>query len=134
LDAQKIFVADLSKLHAILQWIRSWLVQYVREEALLRKLELVSEEALVNIISHAYKEEKGTIHVSLVSSPSRLEIILRDQGPPFNPLEFQAPHIHRPLEERPEGGLGILFIKHFVDEVHYERTGNANVLTLVKFL
>jgi anti-sigma regulatory factor (Ser/Thr protein kinase) len=102
----------------------------------LRKVELASEEALVNIIRHAYQELPGEIEIEVRAFPhSHVEIVIQDRGPPFDPLEEDR-EVDRTssLEEREEGGLGIIFIRKYMDDVRYQRRGDQNVLTLVKKL
>jgi serine/threonine-protein kinase RsbW len=118
----------------MLSWIRKQLQKVRCDETDIRKIELASEEALVNIIQHGYRNTSGTIQIS-VQSPraGMIEITLRDQGPPFNPLgqkvQFDP---SATLEDRPIGGLGILFIRQYMDDVRYRRDRNSNVLCLMK--
>lgn len=118
----------------MLFWIKEQLIQMGFERPTIRKVELASEEALVNIIRHAYKQRSGHIEIQVTIYPkNRVEIAIRDQGPPFNPLEEERridPAI--PLEERQEGGLGILLIRKYMDEVLYRREKDLNILTLIK--
>jgi anti-sigma regulatory factor (Ser/Thr protein kinase) len=36
------------------------------------------------------------------------------------------------IEKKGIGGMGIFLVKHFMDEIKYERKRNKNILTLVK--
>lgn len=132
---QKSFQASVELLHPMISWIREELAHYSVAESFLTKLELALEEAIVNIIRHAYQERPEEILIQLECIPKvGARITLIDNGPAFNPLERQKsfPNSSIPLEEIEEGGLGILFIKKSVDQVLYERRGDQNVLTLVK--
>lgn len=117
-------------------WIQDCLVQVGFDPSASRKIELASEEALVNIIRHGYKGNPGKIQIGVKAFPkSHVEITIKDQGPLFNPLEQDSTfNPSAPIEERREGGLGILFIKSYMDEVLYRREGDVNILTLVKKL
>ena len=118
----------------MLHWIRETLADIEFDEPTIRKVELSAEEALVNIISHAYRGKSGDICIAINATDStRVQIILIDQGPPFNPLD-QKTTIPSPisLDEMKEGGLGILFMKQYMDEIHYERKKESNILTLIK--
>jgi len=129
------FIANLQSLPAMIQWIRMQLYSHGLGETTIRKIELASEEALVNIIKHGYKQWMGFVQIELKSFAAHVEIILRDHGPPFNPLEQEISfNPMATLEERSLGGLGILFIRQNMDEVRYRREKNANVLMLVKKL
>jgi len=94
------------------------------------KIELACEEAVVNIISYAFAQhEGGEIEILCVRSPHRFEIIIKDSGPPFNPIESTIdPQFGVDMEERTIGGLGIYLIRKLMDESAYQRIGNHNVL------
>ena len=93
-------------------------------------LELAVEEAAVNICSYAYEIPPGevTIRISRETEVVRIELI--DVGVPFDPLAADAPDIKSELENREVGGLGIFLIRRVLDEVHYSRSGDRNILSL----
>lgn len=134
MELSAVFLARLELLHSMLFWIEKQLAPIGFEKATIRKVELASEEALVNIIRHAYKQGAGQIQIQVKIYPkSHVEIAIHDQGPPFNPLEEERTiDSSIPLEERQEGGLGILLIRKYMDDVLYQRTGDVNILTLIK--
>ncbi|MFC1575232.1 ATP-binding protein [Gemmatimonadota bacterium] len=63
-----------------------------------------------------------------------MEIIVRDSGVAFNPLEKETPDIDAPAEERPIGGLGIFMVQKIMDDVGYERRDAENVFRMTKLL
>ncbi|MBS0624809.1 MAG: ATP-binding protein [Verrucomicrobia bacterium] len=134
MSQHKTFNAQIDQLQGMIHWIRQELVNYGFDESTIRKVELASEEAIVNIIRHAYKGRKGDVDIVITMIPkSHVEIVISDQGPPFNPLAKKTNFDpSAPLEERTEGGLGILFMKQYIDEIHYERKMNKNILTFIK--
>jgi serine/threonine-protein kinase RsbW len=102
-------------------------------QALVMNINLVIEEAVSNIIFYAFNDNrKHEIEVSVTLNNNLLTISITDDGIPFNPLEQQQPDITLPAEERPVGGLGIFLISQIMDEMHYTRKGNQNILTLNK--
>lgn len=102
-------------------------------QELAMKINLVIEEALSNIIFYAFNDnEKHYIKISLSIDKKILEITFTDDGIPFNPLSQQKPDINLPAEERPVGGLGIFLISKVMDEMHYSRDKNQNILKLTK--
>ena len=131
---KKIFDAKLADLSNMIKWIRSNIQLKKIDEKQVKKIELACEEALVNIISYAYPEEKGKIQINIdLSKDKRIEITIIDQGILFNPLlEEREINPDIPLEERSIGGLGIVMIKQVMDEVHYNRQNSSNVLRLIK--
>ncbi len=116
------------------EWIRSQIAIMAFDVSTLRKIELASEEALVNIINHAYKDHPGIIEIHILVYPKNyVEIQIRDKGPPFDPLQHEVKiDKNAPLEERKEGGLGIMMIRKYMDEVHYRRDHDTNILILIK--
>jgi serine/threonine-protein kinase RsbW len=117
----------------MLQWIREQLVLAKFDASSLHKVEIASEEALVNIIRHGYQDVPGPIEISVEKGERSIEITIRDHGPLFNPLERDISFDRTAsIDEREIGGLGILFMREYMDEVRYRREENANVLTLVK--
>lgn len=98
------------------------------------KMRLVLEEAFVNIIHYAYKNEKERpLEWQMSLEKGALEIVIKDWGIAFNPCSFQSKVSEEtPLQERAVGGLGIFFIKKIVDDMSYRRIDNCNELTLIK--
>ncbi len=129
---EKVFEAKIELIRAIFRWIQERLAKIPMDEKVGKKIELAVEEALVNIIRHAYlgKPEKITVGVSI--DLNQVEIIIKDHGPPFNPLKTKLPDLEGNAEERAIGGLGIMIMRQNMDEVRYRREGKFNVLTLVK--
>ena len=96
----------------------------------LNGLELAAEEALVNVVSYAYPAEHGPVSVECRSENGMFHMDIRDQGQPFDPTLGVAPDLSQGVEERGVGGLGIFFIKRFMDKMAYRREGDTNVLSL----
>lgn len=122
------FSAELEELPEMLRWIEECLSSLPFPPPERRKAILALEEAIVNVIHHAYKGTLGMIDLQCHIDPkSKIEFILKDQGHPFDPLqEIRVPH------EGKEGGLGILLMKEYMDEIYYQRSHPYNCLTLVK--
>jgi anti-sigma regulatory factor (Ser/Thr protein kinase) len=93
---------------------------------------LVLHEAFTNVCQHAYAgSEDGVVVVTLILTDDRLELLLEDQGSPFDEANWQAPDLDRPLES----GRGVWLMKQLMNEFIYESTpGRSNVLRLVKYL
>jgi anti-sigma regulatory factor (Ser/Thr protein kinase) len=105
----------------------------VTDEAL--DVNLVLDEIVINIISHAYSDERPhDIHVALDLEGRQLTIRVEDDGRPFDPLTVAPPNLELPIEERPLGGLGIHIVRALTDSMHHHREHDRNVLTLKKTL
>ena len=128
------------KLPAMIEHLES-LLGFVSEHAkeqgftsdMLKKIELASEEALVNVFNHAYPDKHdGEVEVSCgLDDNNKFVIEIMDSGTPFNPLSLSQPNLTEDVSERPIGGLGIHLIKKMMDEVEYRREGNNNILSLI---
>ena len=93
-------------------------------------LELAAEEALVNVASYAYPVGPGMVSVECRSEGGMFRLDIRDQGQPFDPTRAHAPDLSQDVEERGVGGLGVFFIKRFMDQVSYRREDQSNILSL----
>jgi anti-sigma regulatory factor (Ser/Thr protein kinase) len=91
------------------------------------------DEVLANLISHAYTDDAvHTIHLAMIATPAALEVQVRDDGVPFDPLAAPTPDLQAPLEDRPIGGLGIHLVRSLMNEVQYQREGGYNTLRIVR--
>ena len=97
-------------------------------------VETAVDEACANIIEHAYGGEgKGDIECSCTITKKGLTIILRDTGRPFNPKNIKNPDLNSSLKERSDHGLGLYFIRQWMDDVDFEFKPGSNTLTMSKF-
>jgi serine/threonine-protein kinase RsbW len=131
----KVFPAVREKLPEILEIIRTKAQSLGFDETMIFKIELASEEALVNVMSHAYPNGQGNLELDCTPvSDKGMRIVLKDQGIPFNPLK-DAKEVNKdlPLEDRKVGGYGIFIIKQTMDEVLYSREKDTNILTMIKY-
>ena len=90
---------------------------------------LAVDEALTNIIRHAYQGGAGKITVSVAAAEDKIDIILEDRGKKFDPTQVPPPELprHKP------GGLGVHFIRSIMDQMIYDDQGPAgNRLRLIK--
>lgn len=101
------------------------------DEVLYRKLNVVVDELVTNIVNYAYPNgENDYLDVEIMHDKELLTIRFRDGGVPFNPLEKAPPDITLPMDQRPIGGLGILLVVQKVDAIAYEYIDSENVLTI----
>ena len=122
--------------------IRSYIIAQAEAAGLLPKrqlqLELGMEEAVVNVILHAYKMPGNIWLWAGVTGVGRFAIDMVDYGAPFNPLS-ERPVIEPdvPIMEREPGGLGIVLMKKTFAVMTYAReefqgkTGNHLYMELV---
>ena len=108
-------------------------------EAECRAVVLAVDEALTNIIRHAYRgKPEQPIEASFrriqvardgAHEPA-LEIILEDRGVTVDAKKLCT----RALGEVRSGGLGLYFMRESMDAVEFRRSGRRNQLRMVKLL
>ena len=109
--------------------------QHGLSDPLRRKMNVVFDELLNNIISYAYQDDQEhEIEIKIELTEEKLTVSIVDDGLPFNPLGVEAPNSDIPMEERKVGGLGIHLVRSIIDKVSYQRRIDKNVLTLIKHL
>jgi len=97
------------------------------------RLRLALEEPLQNIADYAFSQEQDgfvDIIVDPVNDAGELSVTLIDNGVPFNPLEVPIPDVSLPVEQRQEGGLGILFTRQIMKKMSYSHEHGRNYLKL----
>lgn len=125
------FIAELARLPEMLKYVKEETKKNQVLPSVSHKLELATEEILVNIINYAYPDQRGKIWIETNSDSHSFEIHIKDQGIPFNPLEYKSDIGHNlPISERKIGGLGIYLVRQLMDKVAYHRENNMNHLTL----
>ena len=147
-QARRLTVAaDFGSLEAVRQFVAAACQEAGLSEIETYKVQLAVDEACSNIIEHAYvaADNTGEIECQCNIAQAALIIQLHDSGKPFNPENIPSPNTHLALEERKSGGLGLYFIRQYMDEVIFHsvtksQTGSApdgsnregNYLILVK--
>jgi len=99
------------------------------------QVETAVDEACSNIIEHAYQgEDKGDILCTCQADGERLTVILQDHGRSFDPLAVKTPDTKAGLKRRQSHGLGLYFIRRWMDEANFEFSPQGvNTLTMVKY-
>lgn len=126
---KKTFDANLINLYPMLIWIRERISKFFNQRDL-EKIELASEEVIVNIITHGYKKEKGKIALDILVNKD-LILTFKDNAKKFNPLLKKKKKLPKSVLKKP-GGLGIFIIFDSVDEIEYMRKDLKNILILKK--
>jgi serine/threonine-protein kinase RsbW len=123
--------AKTSALSAVLEFVQAGAREAKLLEARIGELNLLVEEALVNVCRHAYPDHtQGSMTVTWsIPAPGELRVEIADQGVAFNPLLADAPDLTLNLERRPVGGIGIFLLKRFANSLTYCRENGWNRLT-----
>lgn len=130
-----ILANDIAEIDRLNQFVEEVGEEFSLSADITFNLNLVLEEAVVNIINYAYPEGKHElIYLSAKVHNGSIVFVLTDTGKEFDPTMAKDADITLPAEERPIGGLGIFLIRNIMNEVRYERIEGKNILTLEKKL
>ncbi len=96
-------------------------------------IETAVDEAVSNIIEHAYEGEgNGDILCTIETKEDSVKIVLEDHGKPFDPSCIPIPDVTAALEDRSDHGLGVYLMCQLLDDVHFDFLDHINQLTLIK--
>lgn len=92
------------------------------------------QEMVTNVLRHGYElDDSRPIEVTFALTEDTLQIVLRDQGPAFDPLAYDTSECDVDESMPAEGGgYGIHIARAVMDKVEYEREGGWNTLRLSK--
>jgi len=97
-----------------------------------RKLDMIIDELLGNIILYAFSEgSEHEIEITAGQVRNRLTVTISDDGIPYNPLLKDPPDTSLAAKDRDVGGLGIFLVRKMADEIRYQRRIDTNVLTVI---
>ena len=107
--------AQKKNLPAITSFVREISVQLGFKRSDVNKLELITEEACLNVIEHAFENnEDEYLDMILERKPTKFVIAIEDQGLPWD---------MKHMEKTGKTGIGILLMKAFADEMRSYNLG-----------
>lgn len=95
---------------------------------------LALQEMITNVLRHGYRlDESKPVEIEFEVTENELMIELRDRGPAFDPLAFDAAQTVDASDMPTQvGGFGIHIARMVMDEVTYERRDEWNCLCMHK--
>jgi serine/threonine-protein kinase RsbW len=129
---QFVIKAELCALAPAAERIRSFFGEHHVGHDAIYAMEMVIEEIATNTIKYGFGNynfvsgSKGSIVFTATADEERAELIIEDNGPPFDPTEAPDPVVHRALEQMPVGGLGIHLVRSLTDGFEYQRINHGN--------
>lgn len=99
------------------------------------QIELAVDEACTNVIKHAYRYDASRlIDLKILLDPEKIEIVITDYGPGFDPQKLPEPDINHSMKTAKSGGLGIHLMKKVMDRVTFNiKPGQKTEVHLIKF-
>ena len=125
---------DTAELDALRSFVKKTVSATPLSESDLNKVVVAVDEAVSNIIQHAYTSDvTETISVEVESDAARLLVVIRDYGRSFDPSTVSELEIGEHVRTGNRRGLGLFLMRRIMDEVHYNfKEGVRNELVLIK--
>lgn len=128
---------DLAGLPLVQSFVREAanLVGFAREDV--SRIELAVEEAVSNVVEHAFLEddEPGAFDIVCEQVTLGLGIIIREKGIPFDPDRAPVYEQGDDLEQVSARGMGMALMRQTMDEVAFHNLGpDGKETRLVKYL
>ena len=93
----------------------------------MKRLRLVVEEALTNAAMHGKAQE---VTMAAKVTDKQFTICITDDGAPFDPTTAPTTDLSMEAENRPAGGLGLVFMRQMSDLLEYRRLDDKNMLVI----
>lgn len=128
--ARRRFTAKQAEFEAIRAFIEGACASIEDDEC--QRAVLLVEELFANSVLHGYGGDSDqpvwlTVHVD----DEGCRLVYEDRAPAYNPFLGEEPNLDEANpEDRPIGGLGIVFLVELSSERRYERRGDRNVIEL----
>ena len=125
--------ADSVDLRRASTWLEAICAEHHVPASQVARLDLCLHEVLANIVIHG----AGTTSHSLINIDFRVqrsdgthvaEVTVSDAGPAFDPLAVEVPPRPLTLSEAEPGGLGLVMIRSFADDLSYRYIDGCNKL------
>lgn len=99
-------------------------------------IKIAISEACTNAIQHAYKDtENGKVTVVINIYPSKLEVIISDNGSGFDTAILGTEQQRKKSEEIMNLGLGLTFVESLMDKAEFTSIkGKGTTIRMVKEL
>lgn len=98
-------------------------------------IELSIEEALTNVITHAYEDQEGDFVLTISNQNRQIVVTIQDWGTPFDPQHIKPFDYNAPVETRINGGMGMHFMRTLMDGVTFQFDEvEGTILTMTKKL
>ncbi len=137
IDEEMIAPCDTRHLASIRAMVKDAATRCFSEPMMAGKITLAVDEAVANVMEHAYEGvEPGDVKVSVTSDGSKFCVTVADQGVHFDPSSISNPDIKQHVQQGKRNGLGIFLIRQIMDEINYTfvQSKAHNELRMVKYI
>ena len=128
--------AQTENLHKVREFMSRNVQASALSELDRNKVVLAVDEAVANIMRHAYSGAgSGEVQIAVSANEEKFEITILDSGSMFDPNDVKEPDMMEHVRLGKKSGLGIFLMRQIMDEVTYNfREGSRNRLHLVKYV
>ena len=129
-----IITADIQNWNKIYEFITNYFKKSNLSQKNRFEIIVSSEEIFSNILHHSRTAVNDEIVVSVDFEPiaKMASVVFKYGGIEFNPLKISLPDVSVSLGKRKIGGLGLLIVKNFTDDILYTYSGGRNILKISK--
>jgi anti-sigma regulatory factor (Ser/Thr protein kinase) len=121
----------LSEIRRASQLVDAFKARHALADEDANAVHVVLDEILSNSIRHGLGNAAShTIAVMLDLSEGEITIEVEDDGVAYDPTQAPAAVLSGTLEERDEGGLGMMFVRQLTHSIEYRRIDGRNRLML----
>jgi anti-sigma regulatory factor (Ser/Thr protein kinase) len=103
------------------------------DDATSAKVSIAVDEAVTNVIVHAYGNEADhLVDIELRFLPHALEVHIHHTGRPIRENEVVMPDPREYVKHPRKGGLGLLLMSRFMDEIRYSEDRGGSECCMIK--
>lgn len=114
---------DIKDIGIMIDNILSFLSKNNIDEKFSKKLAICCEELVKNIAVYGYNNSsRRYIDISIKIFPNYISAMIKDDGLPFNPLEFETSENNK--------GLGLTLVKGMCEDIKYSFVANQNMINI----
>ena len=134
-----------SELTRAQQFLAQWWGDHRLSDVERFPFDLALEELFINVASYARDETGAPCHVeiSLTQSDASSDggkdishrnviLVIKDNGPAFDPISMKGPDLDGNLQTKEIGGLGIHLTRSVMDSIDYEYKDGHNRVSIAK--
>lgn len=131
-----LFPGKQENIPEMLNFLKTFAEEENIDKKFISNLLIVGDELFSNIIKYGYAEKEGDVYIRILYNLDKKELNLTivDEGTRFNPFINEGKPLEGDIENRKEGGLGILIVKKLMSEYAYDRINHKNIINLKKCL
>jgi serine/threonine-protein kinase RsbW len=131
------FTCSLKNLQIVRDFVRKELDSQQVSDLIKNQIVLAVDEVCANLIIHSNQNDDSKeikLSLQLLKTPKGISIEFKENGEPFDYLQYQEPSLNEIIESQSAGKMGLMLVRRIMDEIEYIRQGNYNVCRLYKSL